>query len=164
MAEIRDDIRSRAADAGVKTPADEEKFVRRLEKPAELAKRYIQIHGISPGYLALLSAAGIFLAFLSVPVIPLPDGIYVYPESLAALAVLLLTIYVVWVFIRFPSKWPAVGCVVFSSRILIYLVYAFCFGIGFDVVDSILFFITTAGVVAVGFAALYFSREEKAND
>lgn len=163
LAEISDDIKSRAADAGVKTPADEEKFVRALETPKMLAKRYVQIYGISSVYLLLLSVLGVFLAFLSVPVIPLPEGHYVYPESLAALTVLLLTIYVAWTFIRFPQNSWVIGSMVFSARIAFYLIYELLFEVGFDVVDGALFLVTTAGIVAVGFAVLYFSKEEKAD-
>ncbi|MEM3444754.1 MAG: hypothetical protein QW115_02125 [Thermoplasmata archaeon] len=164
LAEIRDDIESRAADAGVKTHQGEERFVKNLESPERLARRYIKIYGVSPAYLALLCILGAILGFLSVPLLPLPDGIYIYPESLAALSVLLLTFYVAWAFLRFPSKSRAVGTAVFTARVAVYLLYALAFQIGFDILDTLLFFITTAGIVALGFALLHFSGEEEQDD
>lgn len=160
LAEIKDDIESRARESGIKGEAEEKKFVQSLDNPDILAKRYIEIYGISFSYLLLLVAGGVILAFFSMPLIPFPGGIYIYSEGLAAFSVLLVTLYLIWIFIRFPGKCWAVGGAVVFTRILAYLLYTLFLPVESDLFDAILFFIVTGSLLVVAYAVQYFAGGE----
>ncbi|MGC8912773.1 MAG: HAAS signaling domain-containing protein [Thermoplasmata archaeon] len=160
LAEVRDDIYSRATDSGI-SEENAEEFVKNLEPPDKLAKKYLKIYGVSWVYLSVLCLFSVFFSIISVPVVPLPQGNFVFPESLAGLTVLILTLYVVWCFAKLSAKGWAVAITTLITRTAVYSFYYFGPGIEFDIFDTILFFITSLGILGVGYAALHLTEEVK---
>jgi len=164
IAEIKDDLYSKMEDAGIKTERDAQEFVKKLESPGTLAKKYIRIYGISWQYLGLLCACSIFLALISVPIIPVPGGIFVFPETLAGLTVFILTVFVVWTFISLGKSAWWIGGTVFITRTLLYFIYAYIYNIMFDTVDTLTFFVTSLSFLIMGYLIIHINKERETND